>query len=462
VSPGYAGQRSIARAAASPGWQGLTAKKVAQSMRAKSIVAVSSDAAEAMPSIALVGINYEPEVTGIGVYSSGMAKYLASHGHAVTVYTGVPYYPHWQKTRQDRGILYREEQAQGVSVRRSYVFVPRTPTVLKRILHELSFVASATLNYLAGPTADITIIVSPPLLLGLPLACLARAKGSLTLFHVQDLQPDAAVDLGMLPRGLLVRALFLLERATYRIAHVVSAISPGMLARIEAKGVPPNKLLLLRNWSQDVAVQPRSRDTRYRRNWGLGEKFVVLYSGNMGVKQGLATLLEAAHLLRAREDIAFVVVGDGGEKAALIQASYTLGMSNLQFRPLQPQQDLADLLATADISVVPQRPGVSDIVLPSKIANIMGSGRPLVAAAAPDTDLHRIVVQTGCGVIVAPGDASALAEAILALVADPKMRERMGRRGRRYVDRALSESAILSEFARWIRHRHSALKPAIR
>src|SRR5215831_5622245 len=172
--------------------------------------------------IAIVGINYAPELTGIGVYTAGLAEFLASRGISVDVYTGFPYYPMWAKAPEHRGTWSARERINGVSVRRHYLYVPARPSAVKRMLHELSFVASASLGYLRGPRADCTIVVSPPLFLGVPILLMARLKGSQTVFHVQDLQPDAAIDFGLLRPSALTQFFYWVEGVTYRLAHRVA------------------------------------------------------------------------------------------------------------------------------------------------------------------------------------------------------------------------------------------------
>lgn len=405
-------------------------------------------------SVAIVSINYAPEVTGIGVYTAGLAEYLAARGYRVTVYTGFPYYPNWRKAESDRRRLFRHEMDAQVSVRRSYLYVPARPNVLQRILHELSFVISATLSYVLGPRADLTIIISPPLFLGLPIAGAARLKRSKTLFHVQDLQPDAAVDLGMLRHRGALSILYTLEKWTYRVVDRISAISDGMAKRIAGKGIPERKISLFRNWAHDYLVKPMPRSTRFRDEWKLGERHVVLYAGNMGVKQGLEMVIDAARLCRDQPDIVFLIVGDGGQKTELVERAERLGLDNVLFRPLQPADALSELLATADIAVVPQRAGVRDIVLPSKVANLMSAGRPVVVAAEPETDLYRLVRTAECGLTVAPGDGTALAEAIVSLRQSEEDRLRLGRSGRRYVEARLSREAVLGEFESWLDQWH--------
>lgn len=398
--------------------------------------------------IAIVGINYAPEATGIPVYTTGLAEHLANCEHEVTVYTGFPYYPHWKKRATDSGAVIRREAIGKVDVRRHYLYVPASPTALRRIIHEASFVTTSAIGYALGPRAKVTIIISPPLLLGLPIALIAWFKRSKTIFHVQDLQPDAAVDLGMLSTGPLTRFLYGIERSTYRFVDWVSSISRGMVERIQSKGISAQKVILLRNWANDDLISPLDKPSPYRDEWNLSEKFVVLYSGNMGVKQGLGTVLDCAELLRDQPEIAFVLVGDGGERAELEHSAQQRNLTNVRFEPLQPIEKLSELLATADVSLAPQKPGIRDIVLPSKLANILASGRPVIAAAARETDFGILVEKSGAGTLVEPGDPQALATAITYLRDNPSTRAKMGRKGREYMLQELTADAILGAFER--------------
>lgn len=400
-----------------------------------------------MAKIAIVGINYVPELTGIAVYTTGMAEYLAERGFAVTVYAGFPYYPLWSKATKDSKRCYRKEQINSVTVRRSFLYVPKRLTAAKRILHELTFVISASANYLLGPKADCTIIVSPPLLLGIPIALIAKLKRSKTVFHVQDLQPDAAIDLGMLKKGLLTDALFHIERLTYRLVDRVSTLSQGMLNKIAGKKVDPDKLFIFRNWANDDQIVPMTKSTSYRRDMGYEDKFIVMYSGNMGVKQGLGVLLEAASFLRDVNDIVFLIVGDGGEKQNLQRHADELKLTKVTFLPVQPYGKLAELLASADVAIVPQKKGVNDIVLPSKLANIMASRRPIIVAAPMDSELGRIVLESKSGLRVEPGEPARMAEAIKRLYEHPHECEEMGRNARRYMEKHFARHAILDEFS---------------
>lgn len=397
--------------------------------------------------IAIVGINFAPEPTGISVYTTGMAEFLACSNNSVTVYTAFSYYPAWSKSVKDRGCLFRKETVGAITIRRSYLYVPSRPSAVKRMFHELSFVASATLNYLFGPRADCTIIVSPPLFLGIPVALIARLKGSKSIFHVQDLQPDAAIDLGMLKTGRFTDLLHFIERLTYRIVDRVSTISEGMRNKIISKDVVPEKVFLLRNWANDNNIAPLPKKTEYRRELRLDKKFVVLYSGNMGVKQGLSVLLEAAALLKSERDIVYLIAGDGGMKKELQIMANALKLTNVLFLPVQPYENLSALLATADISIIPQKMGINDIVLPSKLSNIMASRRPLIATAPRNSEFGRIVLESDCGILVEPENAQQVADAIMTLYRNPAELERKAANGRYYMEQHLGHYAILNSFA---------------
>jgi colanic acid biosynthesis glycosyl transferase WcaI len=399
--------------------------------------------------INIVSINYAPERTGIGVYTTGMAEHFAEAGWSVTVHTGFEYYPAWRKQPEDQGKLFRRQTMAGVSVRRCYLSVPARPTALKRMLHELSFSVSSALSYLFGPSSDVTVIVSPPLLLGPLIAVLGKLKSRHVVLHVQDLQPDAAVELGMLKPGLLTRMLYAVEGLGYRLVDRVSTISEPMRARIVSKGLPADSVFMVRNWANDALVRPQDRLTALRAAWGYGaDDIVVLYSGNLGRKQGLDSLLEVAASLREMTQLKFVIVGDGAEKQELVDLATSMGLANVAFQPLQPLERLSELLATADIGVIPQRKGMSDIVMPSKLSNILASGRPVVAAAVETSDIARILVDGKCGLLVAPEDVTAMRQGILDLAQSPELRQKMGEHGRRYVELRLSRSGILDEFAK--------------
>ncbi|HEY8834608.1 MAG TPA: glycosyltransferase, partial [Chthoniobacterales bacterium] len=193
------------------------------------------------------GINYAPEFTGIAPHSVALCEFLLRQGHDVEMVSSFPYYPTWQKRPEDRGRIYRTDVVNGVSVHRCWHFVPARVSALKRIVHEGSFVFTSTLRALFLRSPDVFVVVSPPLPLGVAAWFVSKLKRAPFVFHVQDMQPDAAVGLGMLKQNWFTRALYGLEAFAYRHAARVSGITRGMLATFRSKGVAESKLIYFPN-----------------------------------------------------------------------------------------------------------------------------------------------------------------------------------------------------------------------
>src|SRR2546421_2902207 len=245
------------------------------------------------------GINYAPEFTGIAPHTVALCKFLVGQGHDVEMVTSFPYYPTWQKRAEDRGHLYRTDVVNSVPVHRCWHFVPARVSAFKRIVHEGSFVFTSTLRALFLRRPDVFVVVSPPLLLGVAAWFVGKLKRAPFVFHVQDIQPDAAVGLGMLKPSSFTRALYGLEAFAYRHAARVSGITRGMLKTFLRKGVPASKLIYFPNAIdlKSEAVPPPRGEFRKRHGFAPGE-FLAVYAGNLGVKQGLEVLLETAALLQ--------------------------------------------------------------------------------------------------------------------------------------------------------------------
>jgi colanic acid biosynthesis glycosyl transferase WcaI len=247
--------------------------------------------------ILFVGINYWPEENGIEPFSTGRAEYLAARGHEVTFCTTFPYYPAWKLAREHRRSLISREVRRGVTILRTRIYVPSRPNSFKRLFHEGSFVAASLSRMLARRRPDVIFVVSPPLGLAAAGLLLSKLWNVPYLFHVADLQPDAAVDLGMLQAGRLVNLLYRFEPTSYAGSGVVSTLTPAMRSRIVAKGIAADKVVLFQDWTDPRLFDiPASGGEDFRRAFGLEGKFLVTHAGNMGVKQGLEVVLEAAEL----------------------------------------------------------------------------------------------------------------------------------------------------------------------
>jgi colanic acid biosynthesis glycosyl transferase WcaI len=397
------------------------------------------------------GINYAPEPTGIGPYTAELAEFLAGRGWQVEAVVGFPYYPAWRRRPEDRGRLYRAETIRGVAVHRCALYVPRRLSAARRVLHELSFAAASLPRLLRLPRADVYVVASPPLGLG-PLAWLVtRLKRSRYLFHVQDLQPDSAAGLGMMRPGLLLRLLYAVERFTYARAEAVSAISGGMAAAIAAKGVPAGKVVLLPNWLRPAAA-PAAGDFRARHGIAPGALLAV-YAGNLGRKQGLSILLDAAAQLARAEPagrpVAIVIAGDGAGRAELAARLAAAPLPGVRLLPLLDEADYRALLRAADLALVTQLAGTGQVCFPSKLLSVLAAGLPAVCVCDPTSDLARAVGEGGFGCWVPSGDAAALAAALAAAAQDPGLCRRWA--GRTGWVRQFSPDAVLPRFEALLR-----------
>ena len=395
------------------------------------------------------GINYAPELVGIGKYTGELGAYLASRGHRVTVLTAPPYYPQWRIQDDYRPQCWRREALDGVEVLRAPLYVPARVTSRGRLLQEVTFWTSCLfwwLPYLLKQPWDACLAVCPPLHSGLIPGILARHRGIPLVIQVQDLQLDAARELGILRQPGLLALLTHLERFVFGQAQAVVTVSQTMAARICDKGVKPERLHILPNWANLEAIRPGRRQNQFRQELGLKSEIVVLYSGNLGEKQGLEIILEAAALTRGDPGIKYLIAGEGAVKTRLAAQAEKLGLENLSWLPLQSTERFGLLLAAADIHLVVQRQKAADLLMPSKLTNILAAGRPFVVTALPDTELGRVISDSGAGILVPPENPPALAQAVLALAADLPARRQMGARARRYAESFLGREEIL---ARW-------------
>jgi colanic acid biosynthesis glycosyl transferase WcaI len=243
------------------------------------------------------------------------------------------------------------------------------------------------------------------------------------------------------------RFLYRAEYFLLRRADRVSTISEKMMQRLSDKGVPDDHSWLFPNWADTDFVQPLARDNEVRRELGAtSEQVLVLYAGNMGEKQGLELILDAADRLRKRAKIQFAIVGGGPARKKLERAARQQKLHNVRFLPVQPLERLPLMLAAADIHLVIQRREVADLVMPSKLTNILAAGRPSVATVDPGTAISEILNGYGCGITVLPESAKELASGIVTLAEDARMREQLGRNARRYAESYLKKDKILIAF----------------
>ena len=396
------------------------------------------------------GVNYAPELVGIGRYTGELGAWLRSRGHAVTVLAAPPYYPAWRVDSAYRRPAWRREWLDGVEVLRAPLYTPARVTGKGRILHELSFGASCLAWWPAlwARSWDAVLAVCPLLQSGLVPALLARRQQIPFIFHVQDLQLDAARDLAIIRQPLLFALLGRLEHFLFTRSQAVTTISRAMAARIRDKGVPPERLHVLPNWADLEEIKPGDRGNALRRELGLNDEIMVLYAGNMGEKQGLEVILDAAVITRYNQDIRYVLAGEGAAGQRLMGRARQLALETVSFLPLQSRDRFPLLLAAADIHLVVQKGRASDLVMPSKLGNILAAGRPFIATARPETELGRVAQESRAGLLTPPEDAGSLAQAIVRLARDEDARRKMGHRARQFAEAWLGRDKIMAEWER--------------
>lgn len=379
------------------------------------------------------GINYAPEFTGIAPHSVALCEFLHTRGHDVEMVTTFSYYPTWRKLPEDKGELYRTDIISGVPVHRCWHFVPARVSPLKRIIHEATFIATSFLRMLALPRPDVFVVVSPPLALGVAASTMGWLKRAPFVFHVQDLQPDAALKLGMLKQGWFTRALLWLEAHAYAKAARVSSITRGMLDVFRAKGVPEEKLVYFPNAIalRDAPAPPERG--RFRERYAFRpDDFIAVYAGNLGVKQGLDVLIEAARLVTDRR-IRIVICGAGAQRDVLAARVRDLGLPNVIMLPLQEGEDYRALLADVDVCFITQQAGAGNSFFPSKLLGLLAQGKPVIIVADAESELSRSVEEGRYGVSLAPGRPAELAQALDALAVDPGRLAQFSAAGRQYV-----------------------------
>ena len=396
--------------------------------------------------ILLLGLNYAPELTGIGKYSGEMIEWLAARGHEVRVVTTPPYYPAWKVHQNYKAWAYRREVSGTVQIYRCPLWVPSRPNGLSRLVHLGTFATTSLPVMLASVLwqADLVLSVEPALF-GAPSAILtAFLSGAASWLHVQDFEIDAAFELNLLPsKGWIHSFALAYERFVMRGFTRISSISPNMVRRLAEKGVSTQKVVHFPNWVDIDTIRPLDGPNEIRQGLGIGDgQVVLLYSGNMGLKQGLEVLPLLAAQLRYDSRVHFIFCGDGAFRPQVERM--TAGLHNLSLLPLQPEDRLNQLLNAADIHLLPQKGHAADLAMPSKLTGMLASGRPVISTAAARTHVADVVA--GRGINVVPGDSEGLRQAVLTLVENREMRIDMGRAARAFAEEHLSREQVLRRF----------------
>ena len=366
----------------------------------------------------LYGINYSPELTGIGKYSGEMGAWLSSAGNRLQVITALPYYPDWKISPEYNPLRYVTEVQENVRIKRCPLYVPKEPSAVKRVLHLLSF-SITSFFALAGEfrrKPDVVILVVPTLFCALPALVFAKFTKAKKIIHIQDYEVDAFFGLSANKNSKISSLFRRIEKFLLMKFDRISTISEGMIRRAISKGISEEKIIFFPNWTETKLFKNVEKDDGFILSLGIDPcKKIILYSGNIGDKQGLEIVVSVAKVYQAkgRLDTVFVIVGEGAGKKRLVDQVYDLKLKNVFFYPLQPKEVLPVLLASADCHLVVQKRDVADAVLPSKLTNILAVGGNAVITADPDTTMGLLCEKfPGIACIVEPESVDDLVRGI--------------------------------------------------
>lgn len=410
--------------------------------------------------------HFRPDTAPTGTVMARITDEFLALGADVDIVTSLPWYREHRVEDDWSGRLVRREERGALTVTRLHPFPASKQNLAARALGFAGFTAEAAAWAVArGGRPDVVFAMSPPITLGAAGWLAARRWRAPLVFNIQDVFPDAAVASGAISDERVIRVLEGLELATYRRSDAVTVLSEDLAANVEAKldtgavgplvGRRRPAVEIIPNFADVDAIEPRSRDTAYRREHDLGDRLVVMYAGNVGWSQPLDLMLDAARRHRDDDRVVFVINGNGSARPDLERRAE--GLTNVRFVDYQPVERLGEVLASADVHLVVLRPGLSAASVPSKLYSILSAARPVLASVDPGTEVDRVLSGSGAGVAVDAARPDAFAVELDRLLADPAGLEAMGRAGRAFVEEWLTPRAVaqryLALFARLITSR---------
>ena len=406
------------------------------------------------PRLLIYTANYWPEPTCFSPMTTDLAETLADGGWDVTVLTGFPMAPRWRVYDEYRSRLVMRELRNGVTILRARQYVPRRPSnglmpTWKRIAFDTSLVTSCLPIAWRARRPDVIVALGPPLQVGWAATFLGSVWGAPVLFWLQDIVPDAAVNVGMLRNSRIIGWAQRLEKGLYRRVDRIGIISKGFEKNLLAKGVDPQKLVPLPNWADFRRFEDlKSLDgSQTRRELGIGaNEFVILHAGSISAKQRLENLIRAMKLLEGDRVVRLLIAGDGTCIESVKREAQNLGLKNVTFLSTVPDSQFIDRLRAADLHVINQAGEIVDALIPSKLLTYLPSERPVVAAVHPNSETAHFITASGCGVVVRPDSPADLASAIKALIAQPERRKELGLAGAEYLRQHLDRRIIIERF----------------
>lgn len=393
---------------------------------------------------------FVPENNAPAARVHSMAREWVKAGHEVTVVTCAPNVPNGVLYPGYRNRLYQRQRIDGIRVLRVWTYLAPNKGTVKRIINFLSYFVTATVAGLLAGDADVVIGTSPQFFAGWAGLAVARAKRRPYVLEIRDIWPESITTVGAMQNGALVRLLERLEERLYRWSTRIVVVGDGYRNRLVEKGVPAAKIAVISNGVDGDLFAPRPADPEVRRAWGLrSDQFVCVSAGTIGMASGLDVVIRAARLLKeaGRDDIAFVLIGDGATRADLVAQTREYQLDNVVLPGLQPRQRLPELLAAADACLVHLHEAeLFTTIVPSKFFEDAAMEKPIVLGIRGHAE--RMVREAACGLVFAPDDEHGLVAAVTRLAADPDLTRQLGANGRAYVVKHFDRRTLAADYLR--------------
>lgn len=396
--------------------------------------------------IAILAQHYAPEEVSGAVLATQLAEDLIKKGHEVVFITCAPNYPTGRVFPGYKNRIYSSEIMRGVRVIRTWSFITEKKSFWPRIINFGTFSFMALIGGLFTGDVDIILCYSPPLPLGLSAWLISVLRGIPWILRIEDLYPDAAIATGVIRNPNAIRLLKAVEIFIYRKAYHISLINESFQTNLLEKGIKQYKLSVIPVWADIEEIQTKQKENEYRTRYNLTDKFVILYSGNLGITSSLEDLIEAAKTLKKNHAIRFVIVGEGVKRNQLIEKVREDNLDNIIFLPYQPRMSFSTLLATADMSLVTLNADSARFSMPNKIFSIMASGRAILAICPDDHEIVKLINQYHCGLHTSPGNSKKLVDIIEYAVNNPGLVEEMGINGRLAAEAKFSRQICIDLF----------------
>ena len=402
-----------------------------------------------MPHILFINQHYYPDFAATGQLLAELCEDLSQKGFRITVITGYPE----KGTYPDYLTPLKNEQHKNLTIYRIYNHPAGNKSNINRLFHFFSFWLGSVVKALfMQEKYDLIYVMStPPLLNGITANLVSFFRGVPYLYNVQDLYPGIAVEMGTLTNKHIISISQMIENYINQNALSISTLSVQMKKSI-SEHAEPNKIVILPNWSDGNLIRPQ-KESQLRKKIGLTEMFLVTYSGNMGMSQGLDSLLGVAEILQTEKpNIHFLFIGNGAHLPELKKIKETNNLKNVTFLPYQPKENLSDSLACADLHLISTTPNLSKYLMPSKLYGILAAGKSYLAVTESTSEIVEFTVKESCGVTANPGDIEQITSAIIKLEENVDVLQKMGKLGREVFDKQFERKIVTEKYAAHLRN----------